>query len=81
MYFVIGMTGEGDMLFEQYESAFDILADYTDYDGELVSDPMLQFGGADDIPTCCDGKAWRVIIKGDVVEPTKTEVVIRWELK
>ncbi|KKL83026.1 hypothetical protein LCGC14_1978830, partial [marine sediment metagenome] len=41
----------------------------------------LQFGGADDIPTCCDGKAWRVIIKGDVVEPTKTEVVTRWELK
>ncbi len=79
MYIVVGMTGEGDMLCEQYKSAEDILADYTDYDGGLVSDPMLQFGGS--IPGRCDTKAWRVIIKGDVVEPTKLEVVTRWELK
>ncbi len=81
MYIVVGMTEDGDMLFEQYESAEDILADYTDYDGELVSDPMLQFGGEDVIPARCNEKAWQVIIKGDVVEPTKTEVVTRWELK
>lgn len=81
MYIVVGMTEDGDMLFEQYESADELLTDFTDYDGKYADDPMLEFGGADDVPARCDDKAWQVIIKGDVVEPTKLEVVTRWELK